>query len=362
LKVLQPAMSGGSVQNVYGISIDSLSGGTSSNYAFRYNLTTLPTVITSFGQVGIGTATPSNLLDVRQTQTPGATTTLNTVSHSSTVAPTAAYSGQAATTTTVLLLNNTVPVTTGNIRSTDMGSYILPTATGAVTRLEGGRAFARNESNATLTTGVGIEGLVWADGPITNAYGASVGPTIAPTGNMGTFVGLNVESPNLQAGGTLSNFIGIDIAQQSLAGTNTAFRYNHATAPFIITGGGNVGIGNSAPTASLDVNGGVVMREDASVANVPNDNFPVTVGNRSYLRIGCTTAGAANLKTITLSAGLRVGQVLVIEGTGFNAFEIDDNAAVNRTNTPAARQMVNNAVETMIWNGTAWVEVSFAQN
>jgi hypothetical protein len=59
---------------------------------------------------------------------------------------------------------------------------------------------------------------------------------------------------------------------------------------------------------------------------------------------------------------VRVGQVLVIEAIGNNAFEIADNGATNRTNTPASRSMFSGATETLIWNGTEWLEIAFSQN
>jgi hypothetical protein len=226
-----------------------------------------------------------------------------------------------------------------------------------------------NNSNGTIATAIAYNSLMEnvGSGAVTSATGFKTRPSVGSTGNITTFNGLHVDVASHTGTGRVQNYNGVvvsNIDAAEVTGTRNVLLYTGAgtNKSVAITGDGSLGLGTTTPTVSLDVDGGVVLREDASVTNVNADNFPITVGNRSYLRIGCTTAGAATTKTITLSAGVRVGQILVIEGTGFNSFEIDDNTAANRTNTPAARSMVNGSIEMMIWNGTSWQEVSFAQN
>lgn len=129
-----------------------------------------------------------------------------------------------------------------------------------------------------------------------------------------------------------------------------------------VSSNGRVSIGANIATAKLDIDGGLVIREDASITNVNSDNFSVTVGDRSYLRIGSTTVGAGATKTLTLSDGLRIGQILIIEAVGAQDFEIADNSATNNTSLSANRIMTTDDVITLLWNGSDWLEVNFSSN
>lgn len=124
---------------------------------------------------------------------------------------------------------------------------------------------------------------------------------------------------------------------------------------------GNIGVGTNAPLTKLDVEGALALGENASfIATAAS--LTLTIGNRSYFRVNANDV--PSLRILTLSNGLQVGQILIIEciagaGTGFR---IADNAAVNNTNTVTNRDMLFGDVITMIWNGNDWMEMSFADN
>jgi collagen type VII alpha len=122
----------------------------------------------------------------------------------------------------------------------------------------------------------------------------------------------------------------------------------------------NVGIGTTTPATSLEIDGGLSL-DSADVTC--SANFTLTVGNRSYIRIASTVnPGSA---VATLSNGLAIGQVLVIESTatgGVNGVRIADNAGVTNTNTSGNRNLTEGDTITLIWNGTDWIEIAFADN
>lgn len=393
LKVQGPGMSGGTIQNAYGIRIDTMTAGTVSNTAFHYNHPTFPTVITGPGKMGVGTTTPLANHEIvgptysATTTQPGDWTPFLASKTSQTVNPSGAVganfhslmaydslaiTGNSNMGTGVAIgrfsrVRNFNTSSLGEIRSMQMNVH--NESTGTVTIANAIYADVSNNSTGTITQANSFSSLLEnvGSGTVALASGLKTRPHVWGAGNITTYNGLWVDVASHNSTGRVINYNGVAISNidpGEVTGTRNAFIYNGAGAndPVAITGAGQVGIGITTPTVSLDVDGGLVLREDASINNVNADNFAVTVGNRSYLRIGCNQAGAATTKTITLSAGLRVGQMLVIEATGTNSFEIADNAAVNNTNVPASRTMSAGTVATLIWNGTSWLEVAFAAN
>ena len=117
---------------------------------------------------------------------------------------------------------------------------------------------------------------------------------------------------------------------------------------------GAVGINTNAPSTSLDVDGGLTVRA-AAVVDL-SVSATVTVGNRSYVRV--SNGGA---QAITLSNGLQVGQILILENTNTGTPTLSDAANVN---VVGAGYTFNSADDTisLVWNGTKWVETSRADN
>ena len=117
---------------------------------------------------------------------------------------------------------------------------------------------------------------------------------------------------------------------------------------------GAVGINTNAPSTSLDVDGGLTIRA-AGVVDL-SVSAAITVGNRSYVRVSNGGASA-----ITLSNGLQVGQILILENTDAATPSLSDAANVN---VAGATFTFNSADDTisLVWNGTKWVETSRADN
>ncbi|MBK6365474.1 MAG: hypothetical protein IPF52_19140 [Saprospiraceae bacterium] len=115
---------------------------------------------------------------------------------------------------------------------------------------------------------------------------------------------------------------------------------------FAVTGNANVG--------GLTLNAG-------SVSVTSNDQI-VNVGNGSYLKLSSNSTTATD-RTIILSDGLTAGQILMIESTstGANVFEILDGAGSN-TNTTGTITMTSGDMIQLLWNGSDWLQVSYANN
>jgi len=134
-----------------------------------------------------------------------------------------------------------------------------------------------------------------------------------------------------------------------------------------------VGVAANDPQVAMDLNGGLAVRPPA-VLNFPAGGTPkvlaVTVGDRSYFRIasdgggcsglGCLGCGGTVLRSVTLTNGQQVGQVLMIECTS-NEFRIIDGGNIN-TDGAGCFAATTNDIITFIWNGTAWLEVSRSAN
>ena len=82
----------------------------------------------------------------------------------------------------------------------------------------------------------------------------------------------------------------------------------------------------------------------------------VVVGNRSYVRLSNGAASA-----ITLSNGLQVGQILILENTNAGTPSLSDAANVNVAGVIFSFNSADDTIS-LVWNGTKWVETSRADN
>jgi hypothetical protein len=91
------------------------------------------------------------------------------------------------------------------------------------------------------------------------------------------------------------------------------------------------------------------------------DDFPVTVGNRSYFIISGTAMVAAVNRTIILSNGLSAGQMLYIECGTVGSIEFRPSANLTLPGGLAITMTPLDVLH-LIWDGIRWVTVSFSDN
>lgn len=135
------------------------------------------------------------------------------------------------------------------------------------------------------------------------------------------------------------------------------------------TWGGNVGIDNKDPLTALDVHGGFSLRPrttltQGTTTTINADNFDYIVHNRSYLRIDSDDSPSD--RSLVLSDGLQVGQIIIIECIatgGFNGVRIVDNTGTHNTNTNSGTvDLYENDIIGMIWNGSDWIMLFNSNN
>lgn len=122
---------------------------------------------------------------------------------------------------------------------------------------------------------------------------------------------------------------------------------------------GYVGIGNITPLASMDIDGGLVMRAPATVA-VTGNGQTVTPGNRSYVVLD---PGATARTGLILANGLQAGQILILRilETTAQSITLPDVAGSNVDLTGDWVGAANDILS-LIWTGTDWIETSRSNN
>lgn len=129
---------------------------------------------------------------------------------------------------------------------------------------------------------------------------------------------------------------------------------------------GMLGVGVANPVTSLDVNGGVTLRD--TVVNV-SGAFTLNPGNRSLIFVNSTSYPANAL--CTMAPGLQRGQIIVIVvGGGFYTRGISfanntyyktrvnvDGRGVGSSYGQTINYTDGNTI-TLLWNGTDWVQLS----
>ena len=257
------------------------------------------------GNVGIGTATPSTALSLYTTTTGGLWFTMND----------AASGG-----------GEWQMVIADNGNSAEAGSLNF---------VYNGNASSQGALSLTTSDWVGISNNGWASVPISMFDVAGSGDTRITVQSSDTTSG-NYTGYQLIAGeGTTTFEGGIMIPNNNKSLVELWSQVDTLN----LTSTGSVGIGQTAPGTSLDVNGGLTTEPET--VNVTGNNQLITVGNNSFIQLSSNSTSGY---VVCLSAGT-AGQMLVLE-------DVADNVELENNATPCSGGAANVHMASN-WNATA---------
>jgi hypothetical protein len=285
--------------------------------------------ITNTGNVGIGQTTPTEKLEILNGNT--------LLSNSDNTARELRFAEPSTSGTNYSAFK--AQAQTGNV------TYTLPAADGA-------------SGQVLSTNGTGTLSWTAATGGTTNALSISTtNLTSTVNGVPSTALDLkpaiktvawSKEGDASTSPGT--DFIGTTDAQDLVFKTTN-------TEKLRVTTTGNLGVGITAPTAKMEIDGALALK--ANNTSVTTDNQVVTIGNRSFIKFS-SDATPTN-RTITISNGIAEGQVLLISvtATATNGVELLDTGNVNL----AATATLNNGdTLQLLWDGASWNEITRSNN
>lgn len=125
-------------------------------------------------------------------------------------------------------------------------------------------------------------------------------------------------------------------------------------------GSGHVGVNESFPLTSLQLNG--AMSINKANVTLTKANYIVNVGNRSYIIITKATTDATLLIPTN---GIVPGQILFIESdqsNGSSYFQLFSGTSNNTRLSSNPLELKGLDTLTLIWNGTYWLELSHSAN
>jgi len=258
--------------NSYGLNVNAQSGATN-NYAAVFN----------GGNVGIGTATPGNILSVAGTSTANSgaySLTANTLTVSPSSAPGAG--------TSYIAVQGTATSSSANLN--------------ANTLIYGNYGLSQNTGTATLGAATGVLGAAvnTAGGIITSAYGLSGIVQNTGAGSITTAYTLFANSPTVSAG-SIGTADGVFIGPQKISGVTTGYGVYQAGTSDLNYFAGNVGVGIAVPTATLHVTN---PKPGIVAGTGTNSTAPLTIaGGDGGDTSGTTGQTAGNAGSITITAG-----------------------------------------------------------
>lgn len=165
-----------------------------------------------------------------------------------------------------------------------------------------------------------------------------------------------------------NNFIGttdnIDFVLKRMSAEGLRLKENNAVS---IPGKLGIGAASASPVTSLDIDGGLTLRD--TTVNV-SGNFTLNPGNRSLIFIN--SAVSTGNATLTMGNGLQRGQIVILSITGSSSSKgitIKNQAIPYNTRINSDGRGVNSAIGdgipytegnsiTLLWNGTDWTELS----
>ncbi|TXB64373.1 hypothetical protein FRY74_11315 [Vicingus serpentipes] len=180
-----------------------------------------------------------------------------------------------------------------------------------------------------------------------NSTGTNYGVDVTAAGNFGTNYGMRITTGGTHTGAKY----GLRLAT---SGNGTKFGVYSSGEDYNYFGG-NLGIKQSNPGTSLEVNGGVTYAPTTYAAGATS--FTLPVGDRSFIRVTTSFGGATMLG---IDNGLRAGQMLIIENVGSYLLTINDDKA--NANLAGNALLYTGDTMTLIWNGSKWMELSRSDN
>lgn len=178
------------------------------------------------------------------------------------------------------------------------------------------------------------------------------------------FVGIGSTQPTAQlhVRASVPDATAFQIRNASTGSGNIIVAENGAGAGvLVLSSAGNLGVGSSTtPQTAMSIDGGLTLR--SNTVNVTADNQLITIGNRSFLILNSNNPPV--YRTIVLSNGLQVGQLLLLLVTGAagSGVELVDNVNSSNANLTAAWLPENGDTLQLIWDGADWIELSRSNN
>lgn len=146
----------------------------------------------------------------------------------------------------------------------------------------------------------------------------------------------------------------------TLANTNSG---TFKDSDFILVVGNGANDQNRSNALELYKNGNMRVGGALSLKNgsemILSDNQAVDVGGHGYIRIAALFAINASDRTVILSDGTAIGQILYLE-CSTNKWQLLDGTS--NTNLSEDHNFENGDMIQLVWNGTDWLEVHYSDN
>ena len=157
-----------------------------------------------------------------------------------------------------------------------------------------------SSQNVGAVVGVVADGQNNGSGTVGSVYGQWDRLFLKGSGNITNAIGHLINSPSITGAGQIGNLYGEYINPETV-GTSTNYElYAQGTSPFVITGSGNVGIGNTNPDANLFVSGTTFLGVDPGTFH--GDTLAIVSNETSTAATKLTVSVVQNLAQTTSSS------------------------------------------------------------